>query len=115
MKAIFLCKNTDKIFRVFDAQTLAALQALTGVAQQIYTKEEILAEPARFAEVEIVFANDFIPEGGKVENGYYTMLGGRNNAYPYTVILDETGVITHVFVSSVTYDMLKTAVDEALQ
>ena len=62
MKAIFLCKNTDKIFRVFDAQTLAALQALTGVAQQIYTKEEILAEPARFAEAEIVFSTWGMPK-----------------------------------------------------
>ena len=62
MKAIFLCKNTDKIFRVFDAQTLAALQALTGVTQQIYTKEEILAEPARFAEVEIIFSTWGMPK-----------------------------------------------------
>jgi thiol-disulfide isomerase/thioredoxin/ferredoxin len=45
--------------------------------------------------------------------GYYTTLGGRGT-YPYTVVLDENGLISKIFVSSVTYDMLKTAVEEAL-
>ena len=31
----------------------------------------------------------------------------------YTVVLNEEGVISKIFVSSVTYDMLKAAVDEA--
>ena len=53
MKAIFLCKNTDKIFRVFDAQCASALSALTGVEQKIYTKTDIEENPAAFAEVEI--------------------------------------------------------------
>ncbi len=61
----------------------------------------------------IVFANDYIPEGNKVEIGYYTTLGGRGT-YPYTVVLDETGVITEIFYSSVTYEMLKAAVEAAL-
>ena len=69
---------------------------------------------SHYPNTEMVFAFDFIPEGGSIENGYYTMLGGRNNAYPYTLVLDKDGVVTHVFVSSVTYDMLKTAVDEAI-
>jgi thiol-disulfide isomerase/thioredoxin/ferredoxin len=46
-------------------------------------------------------------------SGYYTTLGGRGT-YPYTVVLDENGLISKIFVSSVTYDMLKTAVEEAL-
>lgn len=46
-------------------------------------------------------------------SGYYTTLGGRGT-YPYTVVLDEDGTISKIFVSSVTYDMLKAAVDEAL-
>ena len=69
---------------------------------------------SHYPDTKMVFAFDFIPEGGSIENGYYTMLGGRNNAYPYTLVLDKDGVVTHVFVSSVTYDMLKTAVDEAM-
>ena len=46
-------------------------------------------------------------------SGYYTSLGGRGT-YPYTVVLDESGVITKIFVSSVTYDMLKAAVEDAI-
>ena len=44
---------------------------------------------------------------------YYTMLGGRGT-YPYTVILDENGVIVKIFVSSLTYQDLKTVVDQQL-
>ena len=44
---------------------------------------------------------------------YYTQLGGRGT-YPYTVILDENGVIVKIFVSSLTYQDLKTVVDEQL-
>ena len=61
----------------------------------------------------IVFARDYIPEGGNAENGYYTTLGGRGT-YPYTLVLDENGVIANVFFSSVDYEDLKTAVDALL-
>ncbi len=50
-------------------------------------------------------------DGGDTFTGeYYTALGGRGT-YPYTVILDETGVIQKIFVSSVTYEDLKTVID----
>ena len=66
----------------------------------------------------IVFVSDFIPDGGTSEmerTGYYTMLGGVNNAYPRTTIIDENGVITHVFPNSVTHEQLENAVKEALK
>ena len=62
MKAIFLCKNTDKIFRVFDAQCASALSALTGVEQKIYTKTDIEENPAAFAEAEIIFSTWGMPK-----------------------------------------------------
>lgn len=66
----------------------------------------------------ILFLSDFIPEGENTtemdRTGYYTMLGGVNNAYPRTTILDENGVVTHVFPNSVTYEELESAVKEAL-
>lgn len=63
---------------------------------------------SNYPDSQIVFAWDG-------ENAaYYTALGGRGT-YPYTVVLDETGTISHVFVSSVTYEELKQAVDTALQ
>ena len=43
---------------------------------------------------------------------YYTALGGRGT-YPYTLVLDENGIITEIFVSSVHYEDLKTAVENA--
>ena len=44
---------------------------------------------------------------------YYTALGGRGT-YPYTVVLNEKGIITHVFVSSLHYEDLKNAVESIL-
>lgn len=55
----------------------------------------------------ITFLRDAQVEGAEA---YYTMLGGRGT-YPYTVVLDENGTITQVFVSSLTYDDLKAAVE----
>lgn len=48
----------------------------------------------------IVFAKDVEAEG------YYTALGGRD-AYPYTVVLDNTGIILSKFVGPVTYQELQ--------
>ncbi len=41
---------------------------------------------------------------------YYTRLGGRST-YPYTVILDENGIVVKITIGSLTYDELKEAVD----
>ena len=55
----------------------------------------------------ITFASD-------IENsGYYTALGGRGS-YPYTVVLDENGLIVEVIFSSVEYEDLKKIVDSTL-
>ncbi len=53
-------------------------------------------------------------DGGEGFTGeYYTALGGRGT-YPFTVILDEDGIIQKIFFSSVTYDDLKGVVDSIL-
>ena len=67
---------------------------------------------ANYADSAVQFLADYDGDGNGT-SGYYTQLGGRGT-YPYTVVLDEEGVITKIFVSSVTYDMLKEAVDQAL-
>ena len=41
---------------------------------------------------------------------YYLNLGG-SGAYPYTVILDENGVIQEIFVKALHYEDLKEAVE----
>ena len=54
-------------------------------------------------------------DGGEGFTGeYYTALGGRGT-YPYTVVLDENGLIVKIFVSSVTYEDLKAIVETTLQ
>ena len=61
MKAIFLCEKSDKIFRVFDEEIRARLKALTGIEERVYTKAELLQDPASFSEVETVFSTWNMP------------------------------------------------------
>ncbi|MBQ7088390.1 MAG: 4Fe-4S binding protein [Clostridia bacterium] len=63
-----------------------------------------------FPDYAVQFAYDY----GAMQNDYYTLLGGRG-AYPYTLILNEQGVIEKVIFSSVTYDDLKSAIDPLMQ
>ena len=48
-----------------------------------------------------------------MDGEYYLTLGGLSS-YPYTIILDENGVILKIFFSSVHYEDLKAVVDEHL-
>lgn len=52
--------------------------------------------------------------GDEMDGEYYLKLGGLS-AYPYTVVLDENGVIIEIFFSSVHYEELKAVVDEHLK
>lgn len=58
----------------------------------------------------IIFASDY--DEGDNRELYYANLGGRDS-YPYTVILDENGVILAKFVASVTYDDLQQVIEAA--
>ena len=63
-----------------------------------------------YPDTKMIFSWD----GGEGFTGeYYTALGGRGT-YPYTVILDENGIVEKIFVSSVTYEDLKGVVDSLL-
>lgn len=64
-----------------------------------------------YPDSKIIFASDYVTEGSSAEM-YYSNLGGRDS-YPYTVILDENGVIIAKFVSSVTYEDLQKVIEEA--
>lgn len=70
-----------------------------------------------YASSPIVFLSDYIPEGQTDELnriGYFTQLGGANNAYPRTIILNEKGIITEIFSGTITERELETAVLEAM-
>lgn len=64
-----------------------------------------------YPDSDITFANDIPDENDTFNGKYYLNLGG-SGAYPYTVIIDENGVITHIFVKSLHYEDLKLAVKE---
>lgn len=96
----------DQIAREYaDTVTVVAIHS----AQSRDTGPAYIAE--KYPDSPLIFSQD---NGQGFTGEYYTALGGRGT-YPYTVILNEKGVITKIFVSSLTYDELKAAVDEAAQ
>ena len=63
-----------------------------------------------YPNTEMIFSWD---TGEGFSGEYYTALGGRGT-YPYTVVLDDNGIITDIFVSSMTYNDLKEVVESQL-
>ena len=66
-----------------------------------------------YPDSNMIFAKDYPMDETGLNGGYYTTLGGRGT-FPYTVILDETGTIVSVFVSSLEYEDLKEVVEAQL-
>ena len=66
-----------------------------------------------YPDSKIIFAKDYPVDDIGLNGGYYSSLGGRG-MFPYTVILDENGIIVASFISSVEYEDLKQVVDEQL-
>ena len=54
---------------------------------------------SHYPESNIIFASDI------EEEGYYSLLGGRGT-YPYTVVIDENGVIIQIFFEALEYEDL---------
>ena len=69
-----------------------------------------------YPDSKMIFAKDvpLDPSDRFSPDYYYTTLGGIDEAYPMTVILDKTGTIVARSTSELTYDELKTAVEKAL-
>ena len=65
----------------------------------------------------ILFARDEHTVEGDftVPDYYFTKLGGENNLYPMTLILDENGIITAHYSGSVTYEELKSDVEKLVK
>ena len=61
----------------------------------------------------IQFVLDYPMDEMGLVSGYYSSLGGRGT-YPYTVILDEHGIIDSIFVDPMSYEQLRQAVEDAL-
>ena len=67
MKTIFLCESAPNVERVYDESVVARLQALTDIERISYTKADVLADPAKFAEVETVFSTWGMPSFSEEE------------------------------------------------
>ena len=61
MKAIFLNENTKTCRRVYDAEVTARLQSLVELDGNVYKKANLLADPAAFADVEMLFSTWGMP------------------------------------------------------
>ena len=75
------------------------------------TAPDYIAE--NYPDSKLIFAWETENVDG-ISGPYYLQLGGMGT-YPYTIILDENGVILKIFYSSVHYEDLKTVVDANLQ
>ena len=69
-----------------------------------------------YPDSKIIFVKDELldPSDKFSSDYYYTTLGGVNEAYPMTVILDANGNIFEHYTTELTYDELKAAVERAL-
>ena len=61
MRAIFLCERNDKLFSVYDAETVCELQKLTNIEKKIYKKEDVISLPDKFSDVDIIFSTWGMP------------------------------------------------------
>lgn len=75
-----------------------------------YINENYPASSILFARDEHTVEGDFT-----VPDYYFTKLGGENNLYPMTLILDENGIITAHYSGSITYDELKADIEKLLK
>ena len=66
-----------------------------------------------FKDSNMIFARD-VRESGKTADTYYTLVGGRFNAYPYTVIIDENGIITYCSFKTLSESTLVDEITKAL-
>ncbi len=67
---------------------------------------------SNYPDSKMIFTKDY-DSGDGLSSGYYMSLGGAD-AYPYTVILNESGEIVYKHISSISYDKLKSIVDDIL-
>ena len=67
MKAIFLCQQTDKIWKIYNDETIGSLQRIVDIEKRIYSKQELLSSPESFSDVEIVFSTWGMPQMSEEE------------------------------------------------
>jgi len=87
--------------------------AVVAIHSKLSAKEtEVEYISKHYPDSQLIFAWD---SGGDdpLSGLYYPALGG-SGAYPYTLVLNERGIITHIRVDALTYEDLKSMVEEAM-
>ena len=109
------CGPCCKELPYFDQISAEFADEVTVIAvhtHMIYeTAPDYIAE--YYPDSNIIFAKDYAIDSTGTNGGYYSTLGGRDQ-YPYTVILDEDGIIVAIYSSSVEYEDLKNVVESQL-
>lgn len=104
------CGPCVKELPYFDQIASNYSNSITVIA--VHTATVVDTAPAFIAEhykdSNIIFAKD---DGEDFYGTFYTALGGRDT-YPYTVILDEHGVIVKIFVNALEYEDLEAVIKE---
>lgn len=67
MRAILISDKKEKLESVYPPSVIAQLQTLVGLDSSIYSREEILENPKKFAEVELLFSTWGMPAFRKEE------------------------------------------------
>ena len=89
-----------------DVSVIAVHSALSGETAPEYIGKY-------YPDSKVHFAVDYALDEFGLNSGYYTSLGGRGT-WPYTVVLDENGIIVSIFVNSLEYEDLRAVVEEQL-
>ena len=89
-----------------DVTVIAVHSALSGETAPGYIGKY-------YPDSHIRFAVDYALDEFGLNSGYYTSLGGRGT-WPYTVVLDENGIIVSIFVNSLEYEDLLEVVQAQL-
>lgn len=61
MKAIFLSENLANPFRIYNEKTLTEIEKLTTIERAVYKKSDVIVNPERFSDVEIIFSTWGMP------------------------------------------------------
>ena len=85
---------------------------ITAPVKEFIENKEDAYDPSRtWKDWQIRFAQD---TGSGLDSEVYTLLGGRNGAYPRTLVLDGEGKIRYIFPGSATYAALEAQVEALL-
>jgi len=106
------CVNELPYFDQIAADYAGSVEVIAVHTHSIYeTAPDFISK--YYPDSNMTFAKDYPVDEVGLVGGYYSTLGGRGT-FPYTVVLDENGVIVSIFVAALEYEDLQQAVESQL-